>query len=188
MAGELQTTQHADNFLSADTAGRAKMQTGFFDATAVDDKFGTGSIGEDRVTGNELHGRVLANGAAVAVGAVPVTAHAIPTVLPLTIPAGISADLDFTGLPFAIRVIDAWLVKTTAAGGGVGTVQLQTAGGVAISDAMSINVADEAITRAGSISDATHNIAAAGTLRVRRTRTASADESCILYVKCLRFV
>ena len=42
-------------------------------------------------------------------------------VLPLTIPAGATGNVDFTGLVSRkVRVLDAWLVKTTGAGGGGG--------------------------------------------------------------------
>ena len=78
-------------------------------------------------------------------------------------------------------MLDAWLVKRSAAGGGAGTIQvLNTAS--AITDAMSINVNDEVVVRAGTINDANFEIAAAGVLRMTRTRTASTDETCTLYV------
>lgn len=100
--------------------------------------------------------------------------------------AGITADLDVT-VTNKIRVIDAWLVKTNGAGGGAGSIQVKN-GTSAVTDAMSIDVADTTITRATQINDANHEIAAGGTLRFTRTRTASTDETCVVYVEAIRVV
>jgi len=101
--------------------------------------------------------------------------------------AGVTANLDKT-LTHKERIIDMHLVKTVAAGGGAGTIALQTSAGTAITDAVSIDIADKTIGRVTTIDDAQHEIAAGGTLRIRRVRTASTDESCIVYVSCLRVV
>lgn len=160
--------------LSADTAGRAIVASGYFNAATVDDKFATDSIGEDRLTANELTGRAVANAAnANAIGAIPVL-HRID------VPAGATGDVD-TVLTHKTRVCEAWLVKTTGAGGGAGTIQVKN-GATAITDAMSINIADTTIARALTIDDAAHEIAAAGTLRITRTRSASTNEACTVYV------
>lgn len=110
-------------------------------------------------------------------------------VLPLTIPAGATGNVDFTGLvPRKVRVLDAWLVKTTGAGGGAGSVQVMNgATANAITDAMSINIADTTIARATTINDANYDLAAGATIRVVRTRTASTAEDCIIYLR-LAFV
>lgn len=100
------------------------------------------------------------------------------------IPAGATGDVNFT-LTHKTRILDVWLVKTTAAGGGAGTVQAKN-GANAITNAMSIDVADQSIVRATSIDDAQHEVAAGGTLRFTRTRTASTDESCIANVLAVR--
>lgn len=83
-----------------------------------------------------------------------------------------------------IRVIDAWAVKVGALGGAANTVQVAN-GANAITDAMSINIADQAVARAATIDDAQHEIAAGGTLRVIRTK-AGGNAACIVYVSALR--
>lgn len=168
----------ADDALSADAAGRAKMADDFFNAATADAKFAADAIGEDLLTPNELNGRVVANTAAAnVVGGIPVE-HIV------VVPAGTTGDVDVT-LTHKTRVTDVHLVKTTAAGGGAGTIQVKNAGN-AITDAMSIDVNDKAVVRAAEIDDANHEIAAGGTLRVTRTRTASTSEACIVYVRGLR--
>jgi len=87
-------------------------------------------------------------------------------VVALTVPdaAGVQA---WTGLPgVAFRVLDFWVEKTNGAGGAGDTLQLRTAAGVAITDALSLNVADQAVVRAAAIDDAQHAIAAGGGLQV----------------------
>lgn len=109
----------------------------------------------------------------------------VPVLHKFVIPAGITGDVDFV-LTHKTELVDVTLKKTVAAGGGAGTIQLQTGAAVAISNAMSIDVADQTVIRAGTLDDATHEIAAGGTLRFRRTRTASTDESCLAYVQGIR--
>ena len=99
----------------------------------------------------------------------------------IDVPAGATGDVDKT-LVSKHRIIDAWLVKRSAAGGGAGTIQLKNSTN-AITDAMSINVADETVVRAATLSDANWEIAAGGTLRATRTRTASTDETCTVYAR-----
>lgn len=139
----------------------------------------------DAAAPSPVDGSTVGATAAVAAGALSPTSFGVPVVIPLTVPAGATGDVDFTGVPYKIRVIDVWLVKTTNAGGGAGTIQLKN-GANAISSAMSIDIADKTIARTTEIDDAQSDVAAAGTLRVTRTRTASTDESCIVYVKAIR--
>jgi hypothetical protein len=96
------------------------------------------------------------------------------------VPAGTTGNID-TVVSHKIRVVDVSLVKTTGAGGGAGTIQVLN-GAAAISDAMSINVADQTVVRAATIDDANWEIAAGGTLRITRTRTASTNEACTVTV------
>lgn len=86
------------------------------------------------------------------------------------------------------RVVDVHIVKQSATGaGGVNTVQVRTGGGAAITDAMSIAIADQLIARAASIDDATHEIAAGGTLRVYQDKQAGAgNNACTVYITVLR--
>lgn len=82
-----------------------------------------------------------------------------------------------------IRVIDAWAVKTTAAGGAGAVITVQN-GATAITDAMDANIADQAIVRAGTINDAQHDVAAAGTLRV--VTASGTDHAAEVYVLAIR--
>lgn len=124
-----------------------------------------------------------------AVGAARISAlrkgTGIPCVLVFPIAAGATADFDYV-MPFPGRLIDAWLQKTTGAGGGAGTITVKK-GATAITDAMSINIADNLLARALSIDDAQHEITRGGTLRITRTRSASTNEACNVYLKFLKY-
>lgn len=104
----------------------------------------------------------------------------VPVLHRVDVPAGATGDVD-TVLVNKTRIVEAWLVKRSAAGGGAGTIQLKN-GSNALTDAMSIDVADQTIVRAGTLDDAQQEIAAGGTLKITRTRTASTDETCTVYV------
>lgn len=174
----------ATGAFAASAGSRALIAAGFFDATTVDSVVATGAIGEDRLTAGELNGRIAANVALKTAGALANADHGLPMILMLNCPAGVSANLDFTGAPFKFRVIDCWAWKvTTSADAGDG-VALQTAAGVAITNTLALNVVDGNIVRATNIATATRDVAAAGTLRVRRTQ--STDAGCEVFVKIVR--
>lgn len=107
----------------------------------------------------------------------------VPVLHRIDIPDAATGDVDVV-LTHKTRVVEAWAVKTGGAGGAANTVQVKN-GATAITDAMSINIADTLIVRAASIDDAQHEIAAAGTLRVTRTK-AGGNAACIVYVLGLR--
>lgn len=107
----------------------------------------------------------------------------IPVIHRIDIPDAATGDVDVV-LTHKTRVINAWAVKTGANGGAANTVQVKN-GSNAITDAMSININDTLIVRAASIDDAQHEIAAAGTLKVTRTK-AGGNAACIVYVQGLR--
>jgi hypothetical protein len=123
-------------------------------------------------------------GTSVAVNAAANVIGSIPVVHRITVPAGTTGDVDVV-LTHKTFVTDVMLIKTTAAGGGAGTITVKN-GATAITDAMSIDIADKTIARALTIDDAQNAIAAAGTLRVTRTRSASSDESCVVIVSGMR--
>ena len=136
------------------------------------------AITQAKIAANSLDGTVAGSVAdANVIGAVPVL-HRVD------VAAGVTGNVDVV-LTHKTRVVEVWLVKTSAAGGGGGTIQAKN-GANAITDTMSIDVADQTIVRAVTLDDAQHEIAAAGTLRVTRTRTGSSDESCIVYVLGVR--
>lgn len=84
--------------------------------------------------------------------------------------------------PYKFRVIDAVVVKTSANGGAGDTVKVVGAGD--ITDAIDLNINDKITARAGSIDDAQHEIAAAGSLKI--TAAHNTDNACIVYIHCMR--
>lgn len=139
---------------------------------------GGGSSGAVSLAAADLTGAHMAvNAAANVIGSAEVV-HRI------VVPAGTTGNVDVT-LTHKTLVTDCWLYKTTAAGGGAGTIQVFN-GASAISSAMSIDINDKVIARTTEIDDAANEIAAAGTLRITRTRTASTSEACVVFVKGLR--
>lgn len=110
------------------------------------------------------------------------TVGGIPLIIRVDVPAGATGNVDVTPLASKIRVINAWLVKNANAGGGAGTITVNN-GATAITDAMSINVAAKTVVRCATIDMAQWEIAAAGTLRIVRTRSASTDEGCTVFVE-----
>jgi hypothetical protein len=136
-----------------------------------------GGNGTDLVRGGAS---VTSDGVPIATVADANTSPGLPVLHRIDVPAGATGNVD-TVLTYKTRVVEVWLVKKTAAGGGAGTIQVKN-GASAITDLMSINVADQTVVRCTTIDDASHEIAQGGTLRITRTRTASADESCVVYI------
>lgn len=105
----------------------------------------------------------------------------IPVVFRVDI-ADATADTDVV-VTHKIRVIDVVVVKTTGAGGSGDTLTVKNTA-TAITNAMVTNVADKAVVRAGTIDDASHEIAAAGTLRFSANKATNA--ACTVYVYALK--
>lgn len=104
------------------------------------------------------------------------TEGGLPVLHRIDIAAGALADTDVT-LTHKTRVIDVWIVLR---GAGVASTTLQVKNGAsAITDAIDASGSDKAIIRAGSIDDAHHEIAAAGTLRVTSAGGASQPAATI---------
>lgn len=97
------------------------------------------------------------------------------------IPDDVTGDVDIVVVP-KVRVVDAWVVKTGGAGNAGNSYQLKN-GATAITDAIDGDLADTAIKRAGTIDDAQHVIAAAGTLRWTRTK-AGGNAQAVAYTLC----
>lgn len=118
-------------------------------------------------------GNIAALAAALAPG--------IPFVVRFTV-GNETADYDFK-TPFALRVIDVVVIKTSAAGGAGDTVTVKN-GSTAITDAIDVNDADKTVSRPTTIDDAQFDVAAEGTLRV--SSNDATNPSCEVYVTCYR--
>lgn len=92
------------------------------------------------------------------------------------------ADKDVV-LDSKVRVLDV-IVVNKAAGGASDTITVKN-GTNAITNAIDTNKADTTITRAGTIDDAQHEIAAGGTLRVTKANGTN-DPNCDVYVLAMR--
>jgi hypothetical protein len=105
----------------------------------------------------------------------------IPVRLSLVIPDGSTGNVDFTGLPYKVRVREARVVKTSAAGGASDTVRVANGATTNwITNAFDINVADQTVVRATTIDDAFYDLAAGATIRVVRTKSSAANVACVV--------
>lgn len=133
--------------------------------------------GISTLTAGSLNGTVVANTAdANVIGGIPVL-HRV------AVADAATGNVDVT-LTHKTLVVDVWLYKTGALGGAANTIQVLN-GANAITDAISINIADEAVARAGTVNDANNTIAAGGTLRITRTKVGG-NAACVVFVLGLR--
>ena len=95
-------------------------------------------------------------------------------------------DVSYTGLPFAVRVVDYYAVKTDAGGNAGNSVRLNTAAGGAtpVGSACVLN-ADNSITRSTSMDDSRHEFAAGASLVLRFVKAGGVNNG-IVYVKYIR--
>jgi hypothetical protein len=103
----------------------------------------------------------------------------VPFILPAAIVAGSTVVIHNANAPFKYRVIKAWSIATTADGG---TWQVKN-GANAITDAVAVTATDKAIDSAGTIDDAYHEVAAAGSLSVVGDGSLA---DAIVYIECVR--
>jgi len=106
----------------------------------------------------------------------------VPFIIVLDVPDDATADLDWS-VPMTMRVIDVHTVKVTGAGGAANTAQLKNTA-APITDAMDLNVADDVVTRAGTIDDAAWKLPRGGILRVTRTK-AGGNAACKVVCLCV---
>lgn len=142
---------------------------------------GVTAIGAGKVT-QAMDVAASRDGTVVKVAANANVIGAIPVVHRIDIAAGALADTDVV-LTHKTRVIDAWVVLT---GAGVANTTLKVQNGATtITNAMDVSGSDKALIRAATIDDAQHEIAAAGTLRIK-TETGATQPACTVYVTGLR--
>lgn len=94
-------------------------------------------------------------------------------VLHRVLASALTGDVDVT-LTHKTRVIEVWAIQKGGAGGAGDTITVKN-GASAITNALDLNVADNIIVRAGTIDDATNEVAAAGTLRVTGASGVTAE-------------
>lgn len=103
----------------------------------------------------------------------------LPFVLRIVIP---NASTNITlAAPCALRIVDAWAIAK--ANGAAGDLVQVFNGGTAVTDAMDLSGADQAVVRAGTINDASYEFTAGATITV--DPTSATDCSCDLYISCL---
>jgi hypothetical protein len=93
---------------------------------------------------------------------------------------GVTADKDIT-LTHKTEITRIEVIKTGAAGGASDTIQVKNVAD-AITDAMSINVADKIVVRPATIDDAFTVVAAGTVLRVTMTKASAANTACRVLV------
>jgi len=108
----------------------------------------------------------------------------VPVVFIVAIADGVTADKDIV-TTFKVEVVDVVIMKTVAAGGASDTITVKNTA-TAITDAISINIADKAIARVGTIDDASNVVAAGGTIRVTKTKVSAANVACKVAIHCVR--
>jgi hypothetical protein len=97
---------------------------------------------------------------------------------------GATADTDLV-ITHKSKVVDVWC-RVETVGSTSDTIQLKNGANV-ITDAMSIDIAQYAVARAGLINSANEEIAAGGTLRVTETDGGGSDSpATTVYVKVVR--
>jgi hypothetical protein len=147
---------------------------------------GVDKLGSSALT-QAVNGDSVANVTTAAGGPLTADNIGVPVVLALAIPTGTTGNVDFTSLPYKVRVQSIEGVKGGTAGGGAGTVQVMNGATTdAISSAMSIYIASHTVFASTVVDNAYWTLAAGATIRVVRTRTASTNEACILYLNCFR--
>lgn len=130
--------------------------------------------------------REVGDTASVAEGAISAGSLTPFGVFALVVPAqGAGGNVDFTGCPYTVRVLDVWCMMTAGTPGAHTTQLFRRSGGVdtSISDTMNTNVADTTIVRAGIISDDGYRVAATDTLRVT---VSAASTAMIMFVEYAR--
>ena len=116
------------------------------------------------------------------------TQGGLPVLHRIAIADAASSNKEVT-LDHKTRIIDVWVVKTAADGHATEDTIVVGKGASAITEAMAIGLLnDKGLTRAASIDDANHEIAAAGALRVTWVKGSGGGNNvaCIVYVLGIR--
>lgn len=113
------------------------------------------------------------------------TCGGLLTVLPFTIADAASADYDFP-IDHKLEVVGVRVQKRGGDGGAANTVQVKNLGN-AISDAISINITQDAIARSvvNTFANAVIDPAAGGKIRISVVK-AGGNAACFVLVECIK--
>lgn len=127
--------------------------------------------------------RESANSASIAAGAISATSLGEVGTMVLSFgDVADATDATYTGLPYKIRIIDAYAIKTTGAGNAGNTVTLRTAaagGGTAVTSAMVLNV-DAVVARTTVIDDAGYEFDVAASLFLRFAKVGGVNNGLVV--------
>ena len=107
------------------------------------------------------------------------------SVFSFNLPHAVTTSYEVTDLPFKMRVLDVWVVKTIATAGAANTIQVKN-DAANITDAIDTNKADTLISRAGAIDDANATLGVEDSLIITNTLSGGAASSCIVYILVAR--
>lgn len=107
------------------------------------------------------------------------------SVFSFNLPNAATTSYEVVGLPFKMRVLDVWVVKTVDAAGAANTLQIKN-DSANITDAIDTNKADTLVSRAGAIDDANATLDVTDTLTITNTRAGGAHSECIVYILVAR--
>jgi len=126
----------------------------------------------------------VVNGARVANVVEAQVLGGVPVVHVINIPDAVTGNVDVV-LTDKTRILDVIVLKTAGAGGSGDLITVKN-GATAITNDIDINIADKVVSRAGTIDDAQYEIAAAGTLRITRTKASANNTACKVIVIGMR--
>lgn len=173
LAAEIAARQAVSTDLAATTNGDGASLVGIEDAAALYTGTNLEAALAEKLTG--LRVANLADNAVIG---------GVEVVTVVAVPDAATGDVDVV-LTHKTEVLSVEVIKTGAAGGASDTITVKN-GATAITDAMDINVADKTVVRPTTIDDAQTVIAAAGTLRVTRTKASGANAACRVIVRGVR--
>ncbi len=171
----------AGDLLTTDSVGRGVLATSAdnINAIATDAATGAGQIVGIRVPYSR------GPGVGLTVANAPLSPLLASTgalvVIPIDIPDAATATLSYVNTE-KLEIIDVIVIKDTTGTGN--TIQLKTAGGTAISDAI-VAAVDKAVTRAGTLDKAQRTLAASAGFQITATKAAG-SMACQVFLHAIK--
>ena len=168
-----------ESMIHDDAVTAAKIKDGAVSGSALasgsvtEAKLGTAAVTSTKIAESAVAPFNVANTATSGVGMAYTVTIAVPDA---------AGDVDVT-IPYKSEVIDVQTLKRGGAGGAGDTLTIKNLA-TAITNAISLNTADNTRTHATTIDDATSTISAAGTLRA--TAAKASDCECTVIVTLVR--